>query len=319
MTRTSSDTATAAARSFTDAVVSVNGRISGAQDAAISVFDHGFLYGEGVYETLRTYDAEPFLFDRHMRRLRRSAQMMALPVTASDADMLARVRETMAAHDRALVQSERPPAADAEKYIRILLTRGVGELSYRLDACPAPTLVIIVKSLEVPPDRTFTEGIRVALVGIRRNHPAALNPMIKSNNLLNLALAMQEAYARGADEALMQNQAGELVECSQSNFFVVRAGRVLTAPLSAGLLPGITREVVLELAAEEGVPAEETRLVPEDLQTAGEAFLTGTTREVTPIVAVDDRPIGSGRPGPITLRLLEAFRRRIPRQADRRT
>jgi branched-chain amino acid aminotransferase len=284
------------------ATVFVNGRISDGASASISVFDHGFLYGEGVYETLRTFRGEPFLFDRHMARLRRSAGMMALPVPFSDAECFGHVRDTMKAHDA---------HGAGEKYIRILLTRGVGELSYRLDACEQPSVVIIVKTLEVPPDSWFTDGIKVALVGVRRNHPKALNPMIKSNNLLNLALAMQEAYAHGADEALMQNQAGELVECSQSNFFLVRDGRVLTPPLSAGLLPGITRQFVLDLAAEIGVPAAEETLTPADLSLATEAFLTGTTRDVTPIVAVDGKPIGTGRPGPITKKLLDAFRAKI--------
>jgi branched-chain amino acid aminotransferase len=285
-----------------NATVFVNGRISDGASASISVFDHGFLYGEGVYETLRTFRGEPFLFDRHLARLRRSAGMMALPVPFSDAECLQHVRDTMAAHH----------AHDAgEKYIRILLTRGIGELSYRLDACATPSVVIIVKTLDVPPDAWFTEGIKVALVSVRRNHPQALNPMIKSNNLLNLALAMQEAYAHGADEALMQNQAGELVECSQSNFFLVRDGRVLTPPLSAGLLPGITRQFVLDLAAEIGLPAAEATLTPADLPLASEAFLTGTTRDVTPIVAVDGKPIGTGKPGPVSKKLLDAFRAKI--------
>lgn len=301
-----------------NAVVSVNGRISDAATASVSVFDHGFLYGEGVYETLRTCYGDPFLFDRHMRRLRRSAEMMSLSVPFGDAEVLKRVRETMAAHDTPLAQGPRPQTEQDEKYIRILLTRGVGDLSYKVEACPVPTLVIIIKSLDVPPDSWYRDGIKVALVGIRRNHPQALNPMIKSNNLLNLALAMQEAYRRRGDEALMQNQAGEIVECSQSNFFLVRNGRVLTAPLSAGLLPGITREFVLELAAELKIPASETRLTPEDLDTADEAFLTGTTRDVVPIVAVDDRRIGSGRPGPITLRLLEFFREKVAALATAR-
>src|SRR5690242_16214794 len=164
------------------ATVNVNGRMFDQEHAVISVFDHGFLYGEGVYETLRTYQNEPFLFDRHMRRLRNSAGMMALPVPCSDVSLLDQVRETMAAQD----QAERVAATDGatgsgEKYIRILLTRGVGGLSYRLDACQAPTLVIIVKTLELPPESTFTNGVRVALVAVRRNHPQALNPMIKSN------------------------------------------------------------------------------------------------------------------------------------------
>jgi len=281
------------------AMVYVNGRISDAATASVPVFDHGFLYGEGVYETLRTYDRQPFLFDRHMARLRNSASMMALDVPFSDADLLARVSETIAAH---------PKLASDDAYIRILLTRGVGELTYNPAATPVPTLVIIVKPFPAPPARTFTEGIKLSLVSVRRNHPHALNPMIKSNNLLNNALAMQEALRHGSDEALMQNQGGELVECSQSNFFVVRGGEVLTPPLAAGLLPGITRAYVLDLAATLGIPGREATLRPADLATADEAFITGTTREVTPVVAIDGTPIGSGQPGPISRTLLAAFR-----------
>jgi branched-chain amino acid aminotransferase len=279
------------------AVVSVNGKILPEEQASVSVFDHGFLFGEGIYETLRTYDREPFLLDRHLARLRESARLMALDVPFSDAELTARVAETVAAH------------ADLdEAYIRMMLTRGVGEISYSLSSCEAPTLVIIVKPLLAPPERVFTEGIQIALVGVRRNHRDALNPTIKSNNLLNNALAMQEAYRRGADEALMLNQAGELVECSQSNVFLVRQGAALTPPLSAGLLPGITRQFVLELTKEAGLPGGEARLTPGDLAAADEVFLTGTTREITPVVAVDDRPVGDGSPGAVTKRLLALFR-----------
>jgi branched-chain amino acid aminotransferase len=280
-------------------MVYVNGKISDAREASVPVFDHGFLYGEGVYETLRTYARVPFLFDRHMARLRRSAGMIGVSVPFSDDDLLARVHQTMAAE-----------ADPGEAYVRILLTRGVGDLTYEPAACPTPTLVIIVKPLAVYPERTFTEGIRVSLVSVRRNHPNALNPLIKSNNLLNNALAMQEALRAGAAEALMQNQAGELVECSQSNFFVVRDGVVMTPPLSAGLLPGITRELVLEIATEAGLIVKETRLRPLDLSRVDEAFITGTTREVTPVVAVDEVRIGAGVPGGVTRLLLVRFRQR---------
>ena len=281
------------------AVVYVNGKISDAATATVPVFDHGFLYGEGIYETLRTYRRRPFLFERHMRRLRQSAGLMALDVPYSDEELRARMDETVAAHKE---------LKGGEAYIRVLLTRGVGELTYNPAATPTPSLVIIVKPFPVPPERTFSEGIRLALVSVRRNHPQALNPMIKSNNLINNALAMQEALRQGAEEALMQNQAGELVECSQSNFFVVRDGEVLTAPLSAGLLPGITREFVLELADELGIPGRESRLTPADLEQVDEAFITGTTREVTPVIAVSRTTIGTGKPGGITKRLLQAFR-----------
>ena len=290
-----------------NATVSVNGRVSSAADASIPVFDHGFLYGEGVYETLRTYHRVPFLYERHAERLRRSAALMALPVPFTDEDLLRAMNETVAAH----------PGGMEEAYIRVLLTRGVGELTYNPAACPAATTVIIVKPFPEPPARTFEQGIKVSLVSVRRNHPQALNPMIKSNNLLNNALAMQEALKTGADEALMCNQAGEIVECSQSNFFIVRNGQVLTPPLSGGLLPGITRAFVLELAGELAIPAREVRLTPEDLTSADEAFITGTTREVTPVVHVDAAPIGAGKPGPISRRLLELFRRRADELTSR--
>lgn len=283
-----------------NAVVFVNGTITDADRASVAVFDHGFLFGEGIYETLRTYGREPFLFDRHVRRLRNSASLLALDVPWSDADLLANARKTMAAL----------PGLD-EAYIRILVTRGVGELSYNPAACPQPSLVIIVKPFPGQPERTFSQGIKIALVSVRRNHPQALNPLIKSNNLINNALAMQEAIRRNAEEALMLNQAGELAECAQSNVFLVRGGSVLTPPLTAGLLPGVTREFVLELARSLGIDAREARLMPDDLHAADEAFITGTTREVTPVVAVDEQRIGAGQPGPVTQRLLEEFRARV--------
>jgi branched-chain amino acid aminotransferase len=236
-----------------------------------------------------------------MARLRRSADRVSLDIPGSDADLARHVADTMAAY----------PSLD-EAYIRMLVTRGVGELSYRLDACPSPTLVIVVKPLVLPPARSFSDGVELALVSIHRNHPQALDPMIKSNNLLNNAMAMQEAYRRGAEEALMLNQAGELAECSQSNVFLVKNGSVLTPPLAAGLLPGITREFVLELMGDLEIPGGEARLTPQDLAEADEAFITGTTREITPVVAVDGKAVGLGVPGPLTRRLLAHFRRRVP-------
>jgi branched-chain amino acid aminotransferase len=281
--------------------VYVNGRITAAHEAVVPVFDHGFLYGEGVYETMRTYQGRPFMFPRHMARLRRSAGLLGIAVPDDDEGLRAHVNETMAAAR---------DSSPAEAYIRLLLTRGVGELTYQPSACPTPSLIIIVKALPVAPDRWFTEGITVSLVSVRRNHPDALNPLIKSNNLLNNAMAMQEALRSGADEALMRNQDGDIVECSQSNFFIVKDGTVRTAPLSAGLLPGITRGWVLELAAEIGIAAVEERITPGDVIAADEAFITGTTRDITPVVAVDASRIGTGVPGPVTARLLTHFRRR---------
>jgi branched-chain amino acid aminotransferase len=282
-----------------NAVVNVNGRIGDAREPLIPVFDHGFLYGEGVYETLRTYNRVPFLFDRHLRRLRASAQMIALPVPLDDGALLERVEATMAALP-----------GSGEAYIRILVTRGVGDLSYDLSATPTPSVVIIVKPFVGPPARTIEQGITVATVSVLRNHPGSVNPLIKSNNLLNNALAMQEAIRKGAEEAVMCNYRGELAECSQSNLFIVRDGAALTPALDAGLLPGITRGFVFEIGREIGVPVMEAMLRLEDLLGADEAFVTGTTRELTPVVRVDDRMIGTGKPGPITRRLLETFHTR---------
>lgn len=281
------------------AVVNVNGRICGEREAVVSVFDHGFVFGEGVYEVLRTYHREPFLLDAHLRRMRESAAMIGLDVPYSDAELLERIRRTLDA------------APDLEEaYIRILLTRGVGEFSYDPKSCPAPTLVVIVKPHMAPPLEVYERGVRIALVDVTRNHPYSVSPRIKSNNLLNNVLAMQQAIKRGAFEALMKNYRGELCECSQSNFFIVRAGEAQTPPLEAGLLAGVTRAFVFELGRECGVPVRESTLHESDLSGAGEAFLTSTTREIVPIVAIDDRRIGNGVPGPVTLRLLRAFRQR---------
>jgi branched-chain amino acid aminotransferase len=283
--------------------VNVNGRVSDQAHAVISVFDHGFLYGEGVYETLRTYNGQPFLFDRHMRRLRKSAGMIALAVPLTDAEIAARFRETM----RAAGLGDAP---EREAYIRLLVTRGIGELTYDPAATPAPSIVVIVKPNAHPARDVFERGVRVSLVSVVRNHPSTVNPLIKSNSLLNNALAMQEALRRGGFEGVMRNYKGELAECTQSNLFIVKDGAALTPPLDAGLLPGITRGFLFEVGAEIGVDVREAVLRDDDLFGADEAFLTSTTREAVPIVQVDDKKIGSGMPGPVTKALLEGYRRK---------
>ena len=280
--------------------VCVNGRISSDRDAVISVFDHGFLYGEGVYETMRTYHGRPFLYDRHMRRLRNSARMILLDVPFTDADLASQIRDTMAVAN----------LNGAEAYIRVLLTRGIGELTYAPQATPSPSLVIIVKPQVDPPADAYENGVRTVIVDVVRNHPQTVNPMIKSNNLMNSALAAQEAIRKGGFEGIMRNYRGELTECTTANLFVVSNGAALTPPLEAGLLPGITREFLFEIGRDVGVDVREQVLRDDDLYAADEAFLTSTTREAVPIVKVDDRTIGSGKPGPVTKKLLEGFRRR---------
>ena len=242
--------------------VYVNGTITPADQAVIPVYDHGFVYGEGVYETLRTYNRVPFLYDRHMRRLRASAAALHLDVPFDDDTMLGWIQDTMALANHCELPERRDSEQLDEAYLRILLTRGVGELSYDLKATPAPSLVIIVKPFEEPPARMFDEGITISLVSVLRNHPGAVNPIIKSNNLLNNALAMQEAHRKGAEEALMCNYRGELSECSQSNFFVVRDGVALTPRSASGLLEGLTRGFLFEVGRDVGVPVEEATLRP---------------------------------------------------------
>ena len=279
--------------------VYVNGTIKPAHEAAIPVYDHGFLYGEGIYETLRTYNRLPFLYDRHMRRLRASARHLLLDVPFSDEALEESIADTVAAAGEM-----------NEAYIRVLLTRGVGELNYDPQSTPAPSLVIIVKPLDEPPSRVFTEGIRISLVNILRNHPGSVNPLIKSNNLLNNALAMQEAYRNGAEEGLMCNYRGELSECSQSNFFMVRGGVALTPKSKAGLLEGITRAFLFEVGRDLGIEVRDETLFPKDLETADEVFITSTTRELSPVTRIDDRVVGTGKPGPVTMKLLEQYRQR---------
>jgi branched-chain amino acid aminotransferase len=282
------------------ATINVNGRISGERDAVIPVLDHGFLYGEGIYETLRTYGQKPFLYGRHMVRLRRSASMIALDVPFTNDDLLRRITETMAAAQ----------LGGAEAYVRVLVTRGIGELTYDLKATPTPSVVVIVKPQVDPPAEAYRDGVRTVIVSIVRNHPGSVNPMIKSNNLMNSALAMQEAYRHVAFEGIMRNYRGELAECTTSNLFIVTNGVALTPPLDAGLLPGITREFMFDIGTDVGVDVREQVLHDADLFGADEAFLTSTTREAVPITSVDGRPIGGGTPGPVTARLLEGFRRR---------
>src|SRR5436190_13308636 len=219
------------------ATVNVNGRISPDREAVIPVFDHGFLYGEGIYETLRTYNGRLFLYDRHVRRLRNSARLIDLTLPFTDDELAARIHDTINA----------ATLDGSEAYVRVLVTRGVGELTYDLRATPKPSWVIIVKPLVPPPAEAYQNGVKVVLVDVVRNHPQSVNPMIKSNNLMNSALAAQQALKRGGFEAVMRNYRGELTEGATSNLFIVQNGSALTPPIEAGLLPGITREFLFEI------------------------------------------------------------------------
>ncbi len=282
------------------AIINVNGRITSDREAVVSVLDHGFLYGEGIYEVVRTYGRRPFLFDRHMARLRRSAGFISLTLPLGDAEFEARVRETAGVFFA-------QPDATADVYVRILVTRGIGEINYNPASCVSPTVVVIVKPFTPLPAEVYTKGVRAALVPVLRNHPGSVSPLIKSNNLLNNALAAQEAYRRGAFEGIMRNFRNEISEGSISNIFVVKNGIISTPPIDAGLLAGITRAFVLEIAPGAGFEIRETPLHDADLLGADEAFLTSSTQEIVPIAQVDDHGIGTGRPGPVTQALHSAY------------
>jgi branched-chain amino acid aminotransferase len=282
---------------------SVNGEITPADQARISVLDNGFTFGDGVYETLRTYGGRPFHLDRHLDRLRASARLLGFAIPAAD-DALA------ADLDRLLER-----AANPESYIRIIVSRGVGEISYRFDRIKGPTIVMAARAYEPFPDAQYRDGIPVIVSSVRRNSPRALDPAMKSCNLINNILAVQEAQAKGAFEPIMLNEIGEIAESASANVFLVKDGTLLTPPLDAGILPGVTRHVVLELARGLALPLREEPVAVKDLLAADEVFITSTLKEVLPVATIDGRPVGSGRPGPVTLRLLEAIREYAPRHS----
>jgi branched-chain amino acid aminotransferase len=277
----------------------LNDRFVPQEKAVVSVFDHGFLYGDGVYETMRAYGGRVFHMADHLTRLERSAALINLPLPASREVLSSLLREAL----------EKNRLQDA--YLRLTVSRGPGEIGLDPALCTQPTLVIIALPFQSYPEWFYTEGVAAIVAKTERNSQAALPPQAKSLNFLNNILAKMEAKAAGAQEAFMLNHRGELTEGTTSNLFLVQAGRVRTPALDCGILDGITRGVVLGIAKDLGIPTEETRLVQTDLAVADECFLTNTTQEVLPVTRVDGKPIGTGRPGGITRRLHELFRARL--------
>jgi len=278
--------------------VSVNGRVGTPEEVRVKVTDNGFAFGDSAYETLRTYGGQPFELERHLARLRRSVAHLGFELGTDDHDIKAQIKACL------------DFAGNDESYLRIIVTRGTGDMTYRFERLSPPTIAVYVKPLERPDDALYEKGAAAVIVSIRRNPREALNPAIKSSNLLNNALATREAYARGAFEAILLNTRGEVAEGAGSNVFMVKDGRLLTPPLSCGLLAGITREIVLEMTASSGAPCQEKVLYDQDLRTADELFLTSSIKEVAPIVSLDGARIGAGRPGAVTTRLLAAYRER---------
>src|SRR6266542_3767145 len=273
----------------------VDGKYYGERDAKISVFDHGLLYGDGVFEGIRAYHGRVFKLKEHIDRLFYSAKAILLTIPMGHKDLMAAVVETC----------RRNHIRDG--YVRLVVTRGVGTLGLNPKRCKNPSIIIIADKIQLYPVEVYERGLEIITVPTTRNLHSALNPAIKSLNYLNNILAKIEASNSGCEEAIMLNAEGCVSECTGDNIVIVKAGQMLTPPLSAGALYGITRGVVIELAREEGLMVAEPNLTRYDLFNADECFLTGTGAELIPIVKIDGRVIGAGKPGPITRRLVDKY------------
>lgn len=277
-------------------IIYFNGQFVDEEEAKVSVFDHGLLYGDGVFEGIRAYHGRVFKLKEHIVRLFESARHIALDPGLTKEEMMEVVLETC----------RRNNLRDA--YIRLVVTRGRGDLGLDPRKCPKPLVFCIAAGIQLYPEELYEKGLELVTVGTRRNAPDALDPRIKSLNYLNNILAKIEAARAGAPEGLMLNKEGYVAEATGDNIFIVKNGHLYTPPAYIGLLEGITRNTVLDLAKNLGIPAEEKVFTRHDVYAADECFLTGTAAEVIPVVQLDSRPIGDGRPGPITRKLISSFR-----------
>ena len=285
--------------------VHIDGKFLPKEDAKISVFDHGFLYGDGIFEGIRLYAGNVFRLDEHLERLEMSAKAICLNLPWSRQEISDIVCESCRRNNL------------TDGYIRLVISRGVGDLGLSPRNCPRPSIICIADKINLYPAALYTEGMRIITSPTRRISPAALPPMIKSLNYLNNILAKIEAQQHGFHECLMLNEQGFVAECTGDNIFLVHKGRLLTPASHAGALIGITRQVSMEIARELGLEVVETNLTRYDVWNAEECFLTGTAAEVIPVIEVDARVIGTGKPGPITGRILEAFRRKAASEGTR--
>jgi branched-chain amino acid aminotransferase len=280
-------------------LVNVDGKLGSEEDRLLSPLDQGFLFGASVYETVRTYGGKAFLLERHLARLRDSAKALGIALDVTDEELSARVEDTLVA------------AGNRESSIRIVVSAGVGAIDYHAGSAPRPTVVVIVRPLPEYPESLYREGARAVVVPMMRATRGGLDPRIKSSNLLTNLMALREAQRQKAYEALMLNPEGEVAEGSMSNLFLVAKGVVRTPPISAGILEGITRELVIEVAREKGSRVEERGFKPEELLRADEVFITASARQIVPIVQVGMTRIGNGKPGPITRALMAAYQEKV--------
>ncbi len=274
----------------------LDGQLVDEADAKISVFDHGLLYGDGVFEGIRFYNGRVFKLEEHMDRLYDSARVICLDIPLSKADL------TQALFDTVRANGER------DGYIRLVVTRGVGDLGINPKLCPKGSVIIISAKIKMYSEEMYRDGLDIITCATRRTSQAAVPPAVKSLNYLNNIMAKIEAHQAGVAEALMLNDAGYVAECTADNFFLIKGGTLFTPPVSAGALRGITRGTILDLAEELGIPVKETELTRYDVFVADECFLTGTGAEMVGVVKVDSRVIADGKPGPLTQALLERFR-----------
>lgn len=277
----------------------INGEWFAKEDAKISVYDHGLLYGDGIFEGMRVYGGRIFECEAHLKRLWESAKALHLTIPMSIEAMEAAVYETL----------KRNSLHDA--YVRLVVTRGPGNLGLGPEGCDDPQVIIITDKIKLYPSEYYEKGLELVTASTIRNHPAALSPRIKSLNYLNNILAKMEGQRAGCVEALMLNHQGQVAECTGDNIFVVHRDRLMTPPIEAGILEGITRNVVLKLAHDLGIDTREMPLTRHDIFVADECFLTGSAAEVIPVVKLDDRVLGDGKPGRVTNQLIEAFRRLV--------
>ncbi len=276
-------------------IIFMNDRLVPEEEARLSVFDHGLLYGDGVFEGLRSYSGRVFRLDAHLDRLYASARAICLEIPMAKEAVAKAVIDTLAANNL------------ADGYVRLVVTRGAGSLGLDPGRTKNPQVIVIADTISLYPREFYEKGLRIVTAATQRTQSAALSPRIKSLNYLNNIMAKLEGLQAGCVEALMLNHKGEVAECTGDNIFVVRGGRLLTPPPDAGILEGITRNAVMELAHSAGIDCRESTLVRHDLYTADECFLTGTAAEVIPVVEIDGRRIGHGHPGPVTARLTADF------------
>ncbi len=273
----------------------INGQLLPKEQATVSVFDRGLLYGDGIFEGIRAYNGKVFRMREHLDRLWDSARAISLEIPISKEEMDKAIYDTLKANDL------------PNGYIRLIVTRGVGTLGINPFAANAPQVIIIGDTISLYAPELYESGLEIISASTIRNHPAALNARIKSLNYLNNIMAKIEAVNAGAKEALMLNHKGELAECTGDNIFLIKSNTLFTPPLSAGILGGITRDAVMELATAMGKETQQISLTRHDVYVADECFLTGTAAEVIPVVKIDGRAIGSGKPGPITLEIKERY------------